>query len=335
MVCLARGVAEMALGDVLAASRQGKRTLRPAFVIFAVLALIPLISTVAGTPYYLTLFSRIMIFGIAAIALNLILGFGGLVSLGHALYLGVGAYAVGIATRYGVVDLSLHVVITIVLVAIIASGVGWVSLRTRGLGFIMITMAFGQMFYYLAISLKVYGGDDGLVIPTRSLVAGAPIFENPTVFYYFVFAILSLVAVTFHTLTTAPFGLVLSGGRQNEQRLRTLGYSLLRYRLTAYIISAVITGVAGCLLANLTQFSSPEYMSWTLSGTLVVMIVLGGLSTTVGPLVGAIVILLLEEVLSSWTDHWMVIVGPLIVAIVLFATKGLYGVILNWRRADL
>jgi branched-chain amino acid transport system permease protein len=325
----------MSLNSVLAGSSKTRRPLSPAFVVFALLAAVPLASTWIGTTYYLTLVSRIMILGMAAMGLNLILGFGGLVSLGHALYIGVGAYAVGILARYGIADLGSHLVITIVLSSVIAGGVGWVSLRTRGLGFIMITMAFGQMFYFLAVSLKIYGGDEGLVISSRSLVAGTHLLDQPTVFYYVVFAILTAITGVIHILTTSPFGLVLSGARQNEQRLKTLGYSLLGYRLTAYVISATITGIAGCLLANLTRFSSPEYMSWTLSGTLVVMIVLGGLSTTTGPLVGAVVILLLEEIFSSWTDHWMVIVGPLIVAIVLFATKGVYGALANGRGTDL
>lgn len=296
--------------------------------------MLPLVVGLAGAPYYLTLFSRIMIIGIAAMGLNLILGFGGLVSLGHALYIGVGAYIVGILTRYQITDLGIHLAVAAVVISIVAAGVGWVSLRTRGLGFIMITMAFGQMFYYLAVSLKVYGGDEGLVVSTRSLVAGEHMLEDPVVFYYFVFLILGLVTAGIHALTIAPFGLVLSGARQNEQRLTTLGYPLLRYRLTAYVISALITGLAGCLLANLTRFSSPEYMSWTLSGTLVVMAVLGGLSSTIGPLMGAIVLLLLEEGLSSWTDHWMVVIGPLIVAVVLLATDGVYGALLNLRRTD-
>ena len=335
MASLARGVAEkMSLDTVLAGSGKKRRSLPPAFVVFALLAAVPLASTSIGTTYYVTLVSRIMIFGMAAIGLNLILGFGGLVSLGHALYIGVGAYAVGILTRYGIVDLGSHLVVTIAISSVIAGGIGWVSLRTRGLGFIMITMAFGQMFYFLAISLKIYGGDEGLVIPSRSLVAGTHLLDQPTVLYYVVFAILALVTGAIHVLTTSPFGLVLSGARQNEQRLKTLGYSLLGYRLTAYVISAIITGIAGCLLANLTRFASPEYMSWTQSGILVVMIVLGGFATTTGPLVGAVVILLLEEILSSWTDHWMIIVGPLIVAIVLFATKGIYGALVSERGTD-
>lgn len=317
-------------------SQTGQRwpSVSPAAVIFALLAMLPLVVGLAGAPYYLTLFSRIMIIGIAAMGLNLILGFGGLVSLGHALYIGVGAYIVGILTRYQITDLGIHLAVAAVVISIVAAGVGWVSLRTRGLGFIMITMAFGQMFYYLAVSLKVYGGDEGLVVSTRSLVAGEHMLEDPVVFYYFVFLILGLVTAGIHALTIAPFGLVLSGARQNEQRLTTLGYPLLRYRLTAYVISALITGLAGCLLANLTRFSSPEYMSWTLSGTLVVMAVLGGLSSTIGPLMGAIVLLLLEEGLSSWTDHWMVVIGPLIVAVVLLATDGVYGALLNLRRTD-
>jgi len=316
-----------------AATRTG-RGIPPALFVFALLAAVPFVSTWLGTSYYMTLFSRIMILGMAAIGLNLILGFGGLVSLGHALYIGVGAYAVGILSRYGIVDLGAHLAFMLALVVPVACGIGWVSLRTRGLGFIMITMAFGQMFYFLAVSLKIYGGDEGLVIQARSLITGRGLLETPAAFYGLVLALLAATAWIVHTLTRSPFGLVLSGARQSEQRMRTLGYPLLRYRLAAYVISAVIAGLAGCLLADLTLFASPEYMSWTQSGTLVAMIVLGGLGTTVGPLVGAIVLLLLEEVLSSRTDHWLVIVGPTIVAIVLFASRGLYGALASGRGSE-
>lgn len=322
----------MWLNTVFSASGGGRRALSPAYIVFILLAAVPLFSALFGATYYLTLFSRIMILGMAAIGLNLILGYAGLVSLGHALYLGFGAYVVGIMTHHGVTDLGIHFAVTIALITVVAAAIGWVSLRTRGLGFIMITMAFGQMFYYLAVSVKVYGGDEGLVVSNRSLIAGQHFLENPTVFYYFVLALLAAVSGLAYVLIKAPFGLVLSGARQNEQRLTTLGYSLLNYRLVAYIISALITGIAGCLLANLTHFASPEYMSWTLSGTLIVMIVLGGMHSTVGPLLGSIVILLLEEFLSSWTDHWMAIVGPFIVAIVLLADKGIYGAVSDLRK---
>ena len=204
----------------------------PGFSILLLLALIPLLSTATGTAYYSTLFERIMIFGVAAIGLNLILGLGGLVSLGHGLYVGFGAYVVGILTRYGFLDVSIHLAATILLVGLLSGGIGWVSLRTRGFGFIMITMAFGQMFYYLAVSLKIYGGDEGLVIPSRSLVAGTPILEYSASFYYFVFAILALVAGVSHTLANSPFGLVLSGARQNEPRAEDFG--LFAASLSAY-----------------------------------------------------------------------------------------------------
>lgn len=308
--------------------------IRGALVVFALLAVVPPLSILFDGAYNITLFSRIMIIGIAAVSLNLVLGYGGLVSVGHALYVGLGAYAVGICSRYGLYGLGWHLAIMIVTVALTATLVGWVSLRTHGLSFIMITLAFGQMFYYLAISLKIYGGDEGLVIPSRSAIIEQPILENPIVFYYAIFAILAMAIYAVQRIAASPFGLVLSAGRQHALRVQTLGYPLVRYRLAAYVLSAVMCGVAGLLLANLTHFASPEYMNWVQSGTLIVMVVLGGLSVPLGPLVGTAIILLLEEVLSSLTDHWMVFIGPIIVAVVLFDSKGVYGYLVHTRERD-
>lgn len=293
--------------------------------VFGLFGLAPLLIVWVGEPFYLTLLSRIMVIGLAAVGLNLVLGLGGMVSLGHALYLGVGAYAVGILAVSGVTDAFVQLIVMLVAVTSIATLVGWISLRTNGFSFIMITMAFGQMFYYLAISLKQYGGDQGLSLKGRSLVFGSPVLENPVVLYYVIFALVAATVALIGRLALSPFGLVLRGQRQNQSRVSGLGYPLLRYQLAAYVLSALPCGLAGFLLANLTFFASPEYMSWTQSGTLVVMSVLGGLSTVLGPLVGAAAILLLEETLSSVTDHWMVVLGPMIVAIMLLSARGLCG----------
>lgn len=304
------------------------------FFVFGLFGLAPLVIVWMGEPFYLTLLSRIMVIGLAAVGLNLVLGLGGMVSLGHALYLGVGAYAVGILAVSGVTDAFVQLIVTVTAVTAIAALVGWISLRTSGFSFIMITMAFGQMFYYLAISLKQYGGDQGLSLKGRSLVFGSAVLENPVVLYYVIFALVAATVVLIGRLASSPFGLVLRGQRQNHSRIAGLGYPLLRYQLTAYVLSAIPCGIAGFLLANLTYFASPEYMSWTQSGTLVVMSVLGGLSTVLGPLVGAAVILLLEETLSSVTDHWMVVLGPMIVAIMLLSARGLHGHLQGrWARA--
>ena len=304
------------------------------FFVFGLFGLAPLVIVWMGEPFYLTLLSRIMVIGLAAVGLNLVLGLGGMVSLGHALYLGVGAYAVGILAVSGVTDAFVQLIVTIAAVTAIAALVGWISLRTSGFSFIMITMAFGQMFYYLAISLKQYGGDQGLSLKGRSLVFGSAVLENPVVLYYVIFALVAATVVLIGRLASSPFGLVLRGQRQNQSRIAGLGYPLLRYQLTAYVLSAIPCGIAGFLLANLTYFASPEYMSWTQSGTLVVMSVLGGLSTVLGPFVGAAVILLLEETLSSVTDHWMVVLGPMIVAIMLLSARGLHGHLQGrWARA--
>ena len=304
------------------------------FFVFGLFGLAPLLIVWMGEPFYLTLLSRIMVIGLAAVGLNLVLGLGGMVSLGHALYLGVGAYAVGILAVSGVTDAFVQLIVTVGAVTAIAVLVGWISLRTSGFSFIMITMAFGQMFYYLAISLKQYGGDQGLSLKGRSLVFGSAVLENPVVLYYVIFALVAATVVLIGRLASSPFGLVLRGQRQNHSRIAGLGYPLLRYQLTAYVLSAIPCGIAGFLLANLTYFASPEYMSWTQSGTLVVMSVLGGLSTILGPFVGAAVILLLEETLSSVTDHWMVVLGPMIVAIMLLSARGLHGHLQGrWARA--
>jgi branched-chain amino acid transport system permease protein len=302
--------------------------------IFALLAFVPALSALTGNTYEVTLFSRIMIFATAAVGLNLIIGTAGLVSLGHALYIGLGAYSVGILTRYGLVEITWQIPTTVVVVLAISLVTGWISLRTRGLGFIMITMAFGQMFYYLGISLKAYGGDQGLVIPVRSHVLGMSILEQPIVFYYLTLTILALSAIFVTRFVASPFGLVLAASRQNERRVRTFGYSLVQYRLAAYVMSALVCGIAGFLLGNLTHFASPEYMNWTQSGMLIVMIILGGRSAAVGPAVGAVVILLLEETLSGWTDHWQAYVGIAVVAIALLTENGLYGFFSGGWKAE-
>jgi branched-chain amino acid transport system permease protein len=290
------------------------------------LALVPVIAKLIDQPFYVTLFTRIVIFAIAAVGLHLILGYGAMVSFGHALYLGIGAYAVGILSHHGVTSGWLHLVAALVIGAIAALIVGWVCLRTTGVAFIMITLAFAQMFYFLAVSLKTYGGDDGLSIASRSAF-GVVDLSNNTVFYYASFAVLVAVLALFRMLIASRFGMVLRGCKSNERRMAALGFPTLRYKLTAYVISALICVVAGVLLANLTRFASPSYMQWQASGDLIVMIVLGGMGTLIGPVAGAVGLLVLEEILAAITDHWMAILGPLIVIIVLVSNRGIFGLL--------
>ena len=213
---------------------------------------------------------------------------------------------------------------------------GWVSLRTSGIGFIMITLAFAQMFFYLFVSLKQYGGDDGLSISLHSQLLGLDM-GSPLTLYYTAFACVLAVVVWTQHMVHAPFGMVLQAIRMNERRMNALGFHTLRYKLSAYVLSCVIAGVAGFLYANLTGYTSPAYLKWPLSGELIVMVVLGGMGTVLGPLVGALALLVCEEVLKGFTEHWPIILGPFIVLVVLLARRGLYGLALDWdaRQAAL
>jgi len=288
------------------------------------LALVPVLAAAFGQPYYVTLFTRIVILAIAAVGLNLILGFGGLVSFGHAMYVGIGAYAVGILSFYGVDSGYVQLAAGLLVGGAVALVVGLVCLRTSGIAFIMITLAFAQMLFFLAVSLKQFGGDDGLAIASRSQFGFFSLQGNAAL-YYAALVVLVACLAGIARLVDSRFGMVLRGARANERRMAALGFPLLRYRLTAYVISALVCVVAGMLLANLTKFTSPSYMAWQASGDLIVMIVLGGMGTVVGPVAGAIALLVTEELLASWTTHWMIVLGPAIVVIVLTAKRGIYG----------
>jgi branched-chain amino acid transport system permease protein len=307
------------------------RSPRPWLVaaVFLLLGLVPVASALASQPFYVTLFSRIMIFALAAVSLNLVLGFGGLVSFGHALYIGVGAYAVGMLSFHGVGSGWAHVAAALVVSALIATATGIVCLRTSGIAFIMITLAFAQMFFFLVVSLKFYGGDDGLTVQQRSDFAPLDLAGN-TALYYAIFALLVLAVYASYRVVHSRFGMVLRGAKGNARRMRALGFPVLGYQLVAYVVSACVCSLAGVLLANLTRFASPAYMAWNVSGDLILMVVLGGMGTIVGPLVGAIGLLILEEILTALTQHWMAVLGPIIVLIVLLAKRGLYGSFLDW-----
>jgi len=307
-----------------------------AFVLtlLAVLALVPVYATLSAQPFYVTLFARIVIFAIAAVSLDLILGIGGLVSFGHALYLGLGAYTTGILAQHGIDNGWVHLGATVVLCAAVGLVTGLISLRTTGIAFIMITLAFAQMFYFLAVSLKQYGGDDGLPLAAASRF-GSITLADPVTLYYVAFGFLCVLLVLGSRFVKARFGMTLAGIRMNERRMKALGVQTLHYKLGAYVIAATVCGIAGVLLANLSQFVSPSTMSWTTSGELIVMVVMGGIGTFAGPVVGALAMVLLEEGLKSATEHWMFYMGPLIVVVVLFTRRGLIGILheADTRRA--
>jgi branched-chain amino acid transport system permease protein len=273
------------------------------------------------------LLRRVMIFAIAALSLNLILGYGGMVSFGHAAYLGVGAYAVGVLAHYGVHDGYLQWALAIAASALVALVIGAVSIRTSGIYFIMITLAFTQMLYYLGISIEEFGGDDGMRLEVKSQFPGLIDLDNGNAFYYLVLAILVLVALLGHRLVNSRFGMVIRAARSNEARTRAIGFSPYPYRLAAFVIAGAVCGLAGALLVNHTAYLTPEFMNWTRSGELMFMVILGGMATTAGPVLGALALLLVEDVLSGWTQHWQIILGPLLVLSVLFFRRGLAGLL--------
>ena len=286
-----------------------------------------------GQPFYLDLLSRALIIGIAAISLNLILGFGGMVSLGHAAYIGIGAYCVGIPSYYDYYNGWLHLGLALAVSAVFALITGAISLRTRGVYFIMITMAFSQMVYFTFLSLEEYGADDGLVIYSRSEFPEWLSMDSSSALYYWIFAVLLLSLYFTHRLVHSRFGRVIVGARFNEQRMQALGFDTYRYRLVCYVIAAMICSVAGVLLGNFTGFISPDMIGWTRSGELIFMIIIGGTATLFGPLLGTIAFVVLEEVLSSITVYWHLIFGVMLVALVLFGKGGIHGWLSRFDRS--
>ena len=325
-------------------------TPRNAFVValLLVLALLPVYSAMTGNTFMTTLFTRIIILAIAAVSLNLIMGFGGMVSFGHAAYLGIGGYVVGILAKEGINSGFVQWPLALLLSGLFALGVGALSLRTRGVYFIMITLAFAQVVYYVANGLDRYGGDDGLTIQRRSDFAGLINLSNRTVFYYVCLVILLATLYLVWRMVNSRFGLVIQGSRSNERRMRAIGFPTFRYKLTCFVIAGVLCGLAGILLANHTNFISPALMHWTRSGDLIVMAVLGGMGTVFGPVIGAIALLVLEEALpiliggasqlvtghevQGAREYWQLILGPMLLLIVLFARGGIDGLLARPSR---
>jgi branched-chain amino acid transport system permease protein len=312
------------------------------------LVLLPVYAHAVGNPFLLSLFTRIVILAMAAVSLNLIMGFGGMVSFGHAAYVGIGGYVVGILAYEGVTSGFVQWPLALLLSALFALGIGALSLRTRGVYFIMITLAFAQMIYYVAIALDRYGGDDGLTIYQRSQF-GALDLSNKTFFYYVCVAFLLATIYAVWRIVNSRFGLVIQGARSNDRRMNAIGFPTFRYKLACFVISGTICGLAGVLEANRTDFISPAMMHWTRSGDLIVMAVLGGMGSVFGPVLGAIALLVLEEALPfligaagyvvsgrnvvAAREYWQLILGPMLLLIVLYARGGIDGMLAGLRRA--
>ena len=296
-------------------------------IMLLLLALLPVYSHATGNIFALTLFTRILIYALAAASLNLIMGFGGMMSFGHAAYLGIGGYAVGILAHEGIASGFVQWPVAIAVSALFALVIGAVSLRTRGVYFIMITLAFAQMAYYIAAGMARYGGDDGLTIYKRSDFAGLINLSDKVQFYYLCFVLLLAAIYLIYRIVNSRFGMVVQGARSNEKRMQAIGFPTYRYQLTCFVIAGTLCGIAGALLANNTDFVSPAIMYWTRSGDLMVMVILGGMGSLFGPVFGAIVLLVLEELLSQFTEYWQIILGPMLLLIVLFARGGIDGML--------
>jgi len=317
--------------------------------VLALLALVPVYATLTGNFFLLSLFTRIVILAIAAVSLNLIMGFGGMVSFGHAAYLGIGGYAIGILAKEGINSGFLQWPFALAASALFALIVGALSLRTRGVYFIMITLAFAQMVYYVAIGLDRYGGDDGMTIYKRSQFGDWINLSNKTAFYYLCLALLLVTIYLVWRIVNSRFGLVIQGARSNDRRMRAIGFATYRYKLTCFVIAGVLCGLAGALLANHTDFINPSIMHWTRSGDLIVMAVLGGMGTVFGPVLGALSLIALEEALPALiravtlpflggdsaarvAEYWQLALGPLFLLVVLYARGGIEGLVAGVRR---
>ena len=326
-------------------------TPRNVFVVglVAVLALVPVYAALGGNYFVMSLFTRIVILAMAAVSLNLIMGFGGMVSFGHAAYLGIGGYVVGILAKEGVNSGFLQWPLALAVSALFALAVGALSLRTRGVYFIMITLAFAQMVYYVAIGLDRYGGDDGMTIYKRSQFGELITLSNKTVFYYLCLVLLLATVYLVWRIVNSRFGMVIRGSRSNDRRMRAIGFPTYRYKLLCFVIAGTLCGLAGALLANNTDFISPAVMHWTRSGDLIVMAVLGGMGTVFGPVIGAVALLSLEEALpiairalaspiiggdaaTRMSEYWQIVLGPLFLLVVLFARGGIDGLLKGARR---
>ncbi len=309
----------------------GVREQRMLFALLVGFALFPAYTAYADLPFWNDVAMRIMLLGMAAMGLNLILGYGGMVSFGHAAFVGIGAYCAGISQFYGVYNGWAHLGLSICFCAILGFVIGFLALRTSGIYFIMITLAFAQMLFFLFVSLEQYGGDDGMSIDRAEFI----LFDlyDPLRLYYLIWFTLLIISVVLLFLVRSRFGVVLQATKNNDSRVEALGLSPLAFKVTGYVISAMICGVAGTLFASWQEYVSPDIMHWARSGELMIIIILGGLATLAGPLLGAVVFLLLEEFLPEllhviapeYAENWMIIFGPIMIFVVLFARGGLMG----------
>jgi branched-chain amino acid transport system permease protein len=309
-----------------------KHRIAPGALVLVVLLALPALLQAVGAGYYVSTAGRIAVFAIAATSLNLVLGYGGMVSFGHAAFVGLGAYATAVMISEGSTGAAANLAVTLALSAFAALVVGAISLRTRGVYFIMITLAFGQMLYYLANSIKGYGGDEGLNIRARTSLFGLDLKDAPT-FYYVALAVLAATLWALAAFVRSRFGRALVATRDDEQRAEALGFPTYRYRLAVFVAAGAVAGIAGALSVNQQGYVSPALLHWTQSGTLMVMVILGGVESIWGGVLGAAVLVVLQDTLAAYTTYWEFWTGWVLLAVVLFARQGLAGALGRpWKR---
>lgn len=303
----------------------------------------PLAMQALDQAYYISFASRIMIYALAATSLNLILGYGGMISFGHAAFVGAGTYVAGIMIVEGMPGALIGWPLAMLLPGLLALAIGAVSLRTRGVYFIMITLAFAQMIYYLTVSMKAYGGEEGLTLPGRSTLPFVDL-ANDSNFYYAVLALLALTLLLLNRLVSSRFGRVIEAIRENETRMEAIGFPTRRYKLACFVIAGAFGGLAGALLANHGSYVNPSILHWTQSGNLMIMVILGGVGFRYGGLIGALTLLGLEEFIANhkigwiadlypnYQQHSLLGVGIVLLVIVLYAPQGIAGLFLRNKQ---
>ncbi len=300
-----------------------------------VLLVLPIVFAAIGESYLTSLFTRIFIYALVGVSLDLIIGQAGLVSFGHAAFFGMGAYVCGILAHHhnyqtavfgifsGTNNALISWPVSIIACGVLGLFIGLISLRTKGVYFIMITLALAQMVYFLVISVPQYGGGDGLGLWGRNQFPGFDL-DDDVQFYYVCLALLSLYLLAAIKVTQSSFGLIIKGAKFNHQRLVSLGVQPYRYQLLIFVFSAAGAGLAGALMVNLTQYVSPDYLHWSLSGKFLVIVILGGIGSLYGGFYGALLLLGLEEILSNYTEHWQMVIGIILILMVLTSRQGLY-----------
>lgn len=310
------------------------RTPLPIYVLLALGAVALAVYPLFGDVFYVRLVAKVMVLAIFAMSLDLLVGYAGLVSFGHAAFFGVGAYATAaLIAKAGIADMAIILPVVLVAAAVAALVIGWFSIRTSGIYFIMITLAFAQMLYFFFHDLPFWWGADGVNLPRRGLprlAFGDTVIldlSDRTVFYYVALTCLVLAFALLTVILRSPFGRVIVGIRVNENRVRALGYNVQNYKLVAFVIAGTLAGFAGFLEASRTAFVAPAHLSWHESGLVLVIVLLGGMGTLYGPILGAFVLVMLEDWVSGITEFWLLVMGLFVILVVLFLPNGIAGLV--------